>query len=1064
MEEVNLTQDIWKKKLLATTLFAGVAGGIWAGAAIAQETDEEEDSTPVVIEEVADDDEARQEKVVVTGSRLARNEFTSVSPLQVVDGEKARDLGIVDAQGILSNTTVTSGQQNTIGVSTAFNAGLQQAFTTIGNVSPSLRGLGSSVTGRSRSLVLVNGRRLGPIGVGGAPANADISLIPGSLVERTDILLDGASSVYGSDAIAGVVNFVLRDDFDGVELNAYSALSEAGWGRNDVISMTTGVDSDRGFMGFAMEFNYQHEIDKEDVLSEFFGPVNDVQSEFNIAGGLPNSLCISDIGVLPDGSWREICSGTPAGFFVTGIGNIIGEGGGPVTPGSVPIGDGFYVRPGNLSFFRPTNDPAINGFPQDYSDTYLPETQRFSIYTTGEYELDQEGKHALFFEGSYGNRQLQTKTTNQEVFPVSASNPFNPFGVSGLGVIAQQVTVDQEIDVFRGLLGLRGDLDAIKFGSIDNWSYEVSGLAHRSNGFQNIDGYFNENNLAAGMNSQIDPLTGAITCEFPGTNPANGGFSFFGFDTIRAPLDCVPLNPFTPRFLSHAEFATDEQNDFAYGRGAVQTEVEQIIFNAIAQGELFQFPQGGTSQLLIGAEYRTDEVVTTPSDSTRFGLLQGLDADLGANGSRDIREAFMEISLPILENQPYAESLLLEGAARWTEEQFAGAAWTYQVKGEYKPFDYLTFRGGYGTSFRAPDTGEQFGTGTVFVQPSRIDPCIVSSLQLDPTTGAYDPALETREQVVLDNCIALGLDPTTLGTVNQEDGDPTTTAFVSLPVAFGNFGNQSVDPETSDAYFIGVVLDQPWFDEFDFRISATYFDYKIDGSIGQLTRGQILGDCFDSVGLTDPLCDFQTRDASGNLVAVNEASINLGLTTSRGYDINIAAGYEFDNLPFTTDPIAVDWTLVFTQQLENTEDVLGDGNTTDNLGVLTLGGGFPDYQAVSTITGSWKDYSINLRSRYISDLYGTPDQGNAFAACFDIDPAVNQRLDDCLEREFTDNYFQHDLTLAYRGDGWSLRGGVLNLFDEIQKTDNDLSQYNVPIQAGHDIYGRRFFMSVSKSF
>lgn len=1056
-----MANDLLKKKLFATTLLAGVAGGLWTGAAIAQEGDEEE---VTVIEEVSEEDEARQEKVVVTGSRLARDEFTSVSPLQVVDGEAARELGLIDAQSLLSNTTVVSGQQNTIGVSTAFNGGLQQAFTTIGNVSPSLRGLGSGVTGRARTLVLVNGRRLGPIGVGGAPANPDISLIPGSLVSQVDVLLDGASSIYGSDAVAGVVNYVLRKDFDGVEANYFQSISEHGWGQNEVISLTTGVNNDRGFMGFSMEYNVQSDITQGDILTDIVGPVFDVHQGFTGPGSsiaIPDQFCQTDIGVLPDGSERAICSGTPAGFAITGFGNIIGETGGALTPGSTPFpgAPGFFIRP-PVSFFRPTNDPAINGFPQDLSDTFLPPTERFSLYTIGEYNLDTYGDMTLFFEGSYGNRQLNTRQTNQEVLPFSATNPFNPFGASGLFVYSVENTVDQEIDVARALFGVRGDLPDMKPFGTDNWSYEVSANFHRSNGFQSLGGYLQEDRIAQGFNSRVDPVTGNIVCDEPaGTTVGSGGASFFGFDIVRAPLACVPLNPFVPEFLTSGQFATQEQNDFAYGLGTVQTEVEQIIFNGFVQGELFSFPQGGAAQFLIGAEYRSDEVITTPGDSTRFGLLQGVDADLGATGQRDIKEGFMELSLPILENQPFADSLLLEAAARWTEEQFSGSAWTYQVKGEYAPFDYLTFRGGYGTSFRAPDLGEQFGTGTVFVQPSRIDPCIVSALQLDPNTGAYDPALETRDPVVIQNCIDIGLDPTTLGTVNQGDGDPTTTAFVSLPVAFGNFGNQLVSPEESEAIFAGVVFDQPFFDQFDFRVAATYFEYEITGQIGQLTRGQILGDCFASVGLTDPLCEFQTRDAAGNLTAVNEASINLGPTTSRGYDVNIAAGYELTR--FTEDPIDLTWDLVLTQSLEN-KDETTIGNVTDNLGRLRLGGGFPEYQAVSTIRADWQDWAVNWRTRWVSALEGTPDQGNAFAACFDV--FAGSRIDGCVEKEYTENTFQHDLTMSYTADSWSVRGGVLNLFDDVDTIDNDLGLANVAIAGGSDIFGRRYFVGVSKSF
>ena len=172
-----MTGESIKKKLLATTLLVSLSGGIWAGAAVAQESDD-----PVVIEaedDEDDDDAAVQERVVVTGSRLRRSEFTSISPVQTISGEVSRDLGIVDADDVLRQTSVIQGQQTTIGLSTNLATG--QAFTTFGSVTPQLRGLSSSVTGRTRNLFLVNGRRLGPIGVGGAPANPDVTLIPGTL-------------------------------------------------------------------------------------------------------------------------------------------------------------------------------------------------------------------------------------------------------------------------------------------------------------------------------------------------------------------------------------------------------------------------------------------------------------------------------------------------------------------------------------------------------------------------------------------------------------------------------------------------------------------------------------------------------------------------------------------------------------------------------------------------------------------------------------------------------------------------------------------------------------------
>ena len=196
MEEVNLTQDIWKKKLLATTLFAGVAGGIWAGAAIAQEADAEEDAAPIVIEEVEDGDEARQEKVVVTGSRIARDSFTSTAPLQVVTAETIREAGLVDVGEILKTTSVVTGAQ------------LDQTVTTsgfLGDGGPGGASVGLRGLDPERTLVLVNGRRYAPAGVEGAPSFPDISLIPSSIISRIDVLLDGASSVYGSASTSSSV-------------------------------------------------------------------------------------------------------------------------------------------------------------------------------------------------------------------------------------------------------------------------------------------------------------------------------------------------------------------------------------------------------------------------------------------------------------------------------------------------------------------------------------------------------------------------------------------------------------------------------------------------------------------------------------------------------------------------------------------------------------------------------------------------------------------------------------------------------------------------------------------
>ena len=230
-----------KKYLLATTLFVGMSGGVWHSA-LAQEAGEPADEEVVTTTEAETADEARQETVTVVGSLLKRNEYTSIAPVQIIAADVSRAQGLVDASSILQNTSVSAGQQ--IDASFAgFVLDNGPGATTV-----DLRGLGAG-----RTLVLVNGRRLAPAGVEGAPSSPDLSLVPGGLVESYDLLLDGASSIYGSDAVAGVVNATLRRDFDGFEVDLFRSQPQQTGGEETQINLTWGASNDRGFIGFGAE-------------------------------------------------------------------------------------------------------------------------------------------------------------------------------------------------------------------------------------------------------------------------------------------------------------------------------------------------------------------------------------------------------------------------------------------------------------------------------------------------------------------------------------------------------------------------------------------------------------------------------------------------------------------------------------------------------------------------------------------------------------------------------------------------------------------------------------------
>lgn len=1057
----------WNKDvLLRSSVLVSMALALTAGA-VAQDAPEETEEREEQAGEVAD-------RITVTGSRIRRSEFTAAQPIQVIEGELSRDLGLIDASDILRQTSVVGGVQNDIGRSTVTQPA--EAFTTLGSVTPSLRGLGSSVTGRTRTLFLVNGRRLGPIGVGGAPANPDVSFIPASLLQRTEVLLDGASSVYGSDALAGVVNFVLRDDFEGFEVDANYRVPELGEGANTLISATTGIRSNRGFMGFAAEFQRQEPIVNADRYGRPYLPyVNGFQAN--------NAMC--EQFILQNRTTGEIsrdCNANPVlGFFAfTPFASVIH------TPGESNIGipgysslrlapaagSPYYDRAQNNATFGDRNfEPAKQYNYRAENTTFIPEQERFSLFTLGSYDLQRFGNAEVYFEAFYANRQLRQTNLFQEIFEFTPATPYNPGLGQGIAVSTMLAELEQEVDVVRGVGGIRGDVEFLNgLGSLSNWTYDFSGSFHRSTGVQRRRGFAAVDRMNLALNGVPDG-GGGFECGIAPA-PAPNGFG-------SAPTGCVVPNFFAPDILLTGRFDNDVWNDYLFPWATQNTEVEQIIYSGFATGDLFSNPYAGGDaiQAVFGAEYRIDSVRTVSDPITSVSGFSGNDGDLGANGGRSLYEFFAELAIPLISGQPGIERLRLELATRYTDEENFGNYQTYQVRGEYAPVDWIAFSAGYGTSFRAPDTGEAFGTGIDFIRNTRIDPCVVptTAIGADPNDTSADPVriyradLDTREQVVIDNCIAVGADPFTLGT---RDLGTTNVGLQNYGVSFSNRGNRDVGPETSEAIYAKITFDQPWFDGFDLRASLNYYEYEVQGQIGQLQAGTILSECYQSPGLTSDLCAFQGRSsvAPFELLFVNEASINLGSVTSRGLDINVFFETEFDNVPLVNDFLFQDgvrysFDLRATRSFENAEDILGNGNLVDNLGEF----GFPELQASFTNSLFWGDWGVFHRLRYIGEQYsGLNLQGNSAAtsACSTLPPdgtrPANQTCQNLTE---PGRYYQHDITVVYNRDTWTLRAGVLNVADNVVTTSATTGgSGNHPRGLGFDPYGRQFYVNIVKRF
>ncbi|MCR9196115.1 MAG: TonB-dependent receptor, partial [Hyphomonas sp.] len=1032
------------------------------------------------------------------------------------------DIGLVDAASLLQESTAATGLQ----IDTTFNGFVLDNGPGASTID--LRGLGAS-----RTLVLVNGRRLGASGVEGAPGVPDLNLIPSSLIDRIDVLLDGASSIYGSDAVAGVANVILRKDFDGFEIegSVTAPTHEGGGGGSQFVSANWGTSNDRGFMGFGAEWSKQDNLklnDRPDVFGDCqtdyeettTGEIRtlDIASSNGIGVGLSPTGCQLAFGInriwLDPFPARDVdndgVADLPAEFGQ--FGSLY------YTPGSTNVGVPNYSESSLFGFeytdpITGISSPNILtpfyqgiGYPQERVQDVLAETETFSAFTYGEYGLGDDLNTTAFFEAMYSNRQFTQADERSTGFfatapGTNAYNPCNPDAVTGQGVdcgtafnnaIASifggppsafglvdafsgarpaetQVRVNlqgddnintAEVAQFRMVAGLKGDLPIDNLG-LSNWSWEASASYDRSTG-QSRTTIFNDERLALSLATSIeDPSDpGNVICGLDANGdgiPEQG--EPFPLGAINTSAACVPVNIFSPTLfaLGGGDFATQEEYDYLISRRTFNTIIEQTIFQAVATGDLFDLP-AGTAAGVIGVEYREDSLDSQPDDVARNGTALGFFSDRGASGTRDLMEAFGEIEVPLLAGEQFAEELTVNGSARWTEESNFGAAWTYSLSGMYRPVNWLTFRSSFGTSYRAPNLREQFIQGQSGFRAIS-DPCVVPESALGDF-NEYIPSEETREQTVLDNCIAAGIDPTTLG------------AFTSAPsVEVFTFRGGTLQEETSESLTAGFVVEQPFFDSFDLTLAATYYDVEIEDTIIERGAQGIVDDCFiDQPNQASALCSLIRRSATtGFIDEIDTPFINQDSEIARGIDFGILYEQEF-NIGAQELSIGLDADVNYT--IERTSIVRAPG--ADPVSFKLDGTIYnPEWQGVFRAFADYGDFRLTWNTNWTGEQETSAPDAFGF---FGNDPgeptadtclgAVNGDVD-CRDVGSFDNYFLHSASVRYSQDTWTAIIGVSNVFDEEpQRADPDeffeVRNSNIPF--GQDFIGRSIFVNLRKSF
>ena len=989
---------MYRKKPLASAIGCILgAGTLLAPGAFAQEA--------------PTDDEAREiEEVVVTGSRLRRDSFSTAVPMDVVLADAAVAQGISDVGTLLQTTTVAAGSaQVTSATSTAFvqNGG-------IGATTLSLRGLGAN-----RTLTLLNGRRAGPSGTRGGTSSFDLNVLPLAALERVEILKDGASSVYGSDAVAGVVNFITKKG-DGGSLDVFTSQPGDSGGEEFRVSGSWGRSSDRGNFRITGDYFRENELARGDRSyfncgEQFIFDPDTGQRRDTIdpRTGSPrcNDLLWGHVWLYDYAADSNVpaASSLLAQFDYDGdLANYIpGYAVDPTNPEFLSTPPGWFP----VNYDIPSDGVANADHPFQDAESLIPQTELFTVYAEG--ELDIGESTTLYSElllnrretKANGYRQFWTYIYNEnwnfsgDIAPGNGSTLSQ--GWTGAQWMSPTPITDHNdsvisVDYARFLSGIRGDLT-------DNWGYDVNFQYSISDGDYTSDQIFED--------SIQDQWFAGGSCA--------------GQVTSVRGAPCVDVPWLNENFLAGEIPANARQ--FLFGRETGNTEYTQWSIEAYVTGDLFEMPAGSVATAL-GVHYRADEIEDVPGAITLAGnAWQTSEAGITA-GEDDTKAIFAEMEMPLLRDKAFAEDLSLTVSGRWTEVDSYGDGTTYKASINWQMLDSLRFRASNGTSFRTPALFELYlANETSSVRQTIVDPCIRWE------QNAIDGNIT---QEVANNCAADGVAP------------DHSVAISGTAIAGGGVG--LLDAEESESTTVGLIW-QPEFTELSFSID--YFDIEVEDEIAQLGARNIVRGCYQSDFFpNEPLCDlFERRSFDNGVDNVRDSFINIATQRSKGYDIaavwrtDIGNGsLEFDaQVTVQTD----DERALFEDQVEELNGEFGEPEVVGRL--------FTSYDH-----GPW---SFLWTLNYVGDVSNVDSFGGDTSTYRGETVRVVLDADEVLYHAFSATY-------DFEDSGVRAVLGVANAFDEEppQVTTLNLGELNTvgtsAFYSQYDWFGRRVYANVIWDF
>lgn len=990
LEDKILNMNKTRERLLATSVLTGMAMfAVMPATAFA-----------------AEKGSAEVEEVIVTGSRIARQDYRSNTPIVTVGAEALTNSGVVTVETLLNELpqfvpSVTSTSNNPGGS---------------GQAQVELRGLGTN-----RTLVLMDGRRIPPSNSDGT---VDLNTIPPGLVESVEVVTGGESSTYGSDAIAGVVNFRLKKHFNGIEVDTQYGISNRHDGESENVSLLMGSDFDGGAGNAVMALGFSNR-----------GSVLNAARPFSSVSGASSTT--------PLGSYDTIATNAPTQAAMDAVFAKYGKAAGTVSRTATRLGfnnDGSLFQNG-INYKGPTGVdfntiPVTGNYNTGPLNYMVVPLERYNAFARIEHDLlDTMKAYAQFNYVSYQSGALLAPSPGagnpaggQTGFLVPYNNPFVPADLQTL--LASRANPTAPF-LFRKRFSEVGGRRSVSDYTVTQMLVGVKG---KIAGDWTWDAY-----MADGRERRLETQYGNISHAAVRTllEAADGGKSICagGYNPFGA-------NPISAACATYISRITKNATTF-----------NQRLAEISATGSVFDLP-AGVMKAAVGADYirnaynfvpdsvlSTRDTVTTPIAQDAPGVI-GFNAQNPLRGSTDVYEIFGELDVPVLKDLPLIQSASLNLKYRYSDYNTIGGVSTFSANGHWKIVESLAARGGFSKAIRAPSVGELYapqGQSFPTIGPAggvgSGDPCDVR--------GAYRKGANAAAVRAL--CLAQGVPAVIIDTFTYANNQVQSTTG----------GNPDLMQETAKSVTFGLVY-QPQFEAPILeRLSASvdYYHIKIEDAVGTINAATSLAYCFNNpqgtasnptFSASNLFCQLLRRDAgTGEIADAKSTNANLGSYETDGIDFQIDWGFGLGAIGLSDDYGRISTNVSGSYLLNFDVQNIPGGNIDHRAGTIgnTLGSNYSHWKTMTNVRWSVADFEFGARWRLIGKVDDFFAGGQA-----------------------APNYSYYDIDGSWKiNDMFEVRAGVNNIGDKMPPVYTSQIEANTD-PSTYDVLGRRYFVGLKARF